>query len=163
MSRLVVIGADPGGMAAISAARQHTPDLEVVAIERGRHTSYSACGIPYLVGGEVDDVAELVARSPAAHRANDIDVRLRHEATALDLDLRRVEIRDLDGSRTYQLDFDHLLLGTGGRPATGRRARPRRRPHPRRGRGSRTPSSWCAGPARWRRPRGRACAAGRPR
>jgi NADPH-dependent 2,4-dienoyl-CoA reductase/sulfur reductase-like enzyme len=117
MSRLVVIGADPGGMAAISAAREHTPDLEVVAIERGRHTSYSACGIPYLVGGEVDDVAQLVARSPAAHRANDIDVRLRHEAIALDLDRRRAEVRDLDGSRTYELDFDHLLLGTGGRPS----------------------------------------------
>jgi NADPH-dependent 2,4-dienoyl-CoA reductase/sulfur reductase-like enzyme len=111
-----VIGADPGGMAAISAARQHTPDLEVVAIERGRHTSYSACGIPYLVGGEVDDIDELVARSPSTHRSNDIDVRLRQEAIGLDLDRRRVEIRDLDDERTYELDFDHLLLGTGGRP-----------------------------------------------
>ena len=51
--RLVVIGGDAGGMAAISAARQHDPALEVVAIERGAHTSYSACGIPYVVSGAV--------------------------------------------------------------------------------------------------------------
>ena len=100
----------------ISAARQHTPDLEVVAVERGRHTSYSACGIPYLVGGEIDDIDDLVARSPAAHRANDIDVRLRQEAVGLDVDRRRSQVRDLDGGVTYELDFDHLLLGTGGRP-----------------------------------------------
>ena len=53
-SRLVVIGGDAGGMAAISAARQEQPDLEVIALERGRHTSYSACGIPYVVSGAVD-------------------------------------------------------------------------------------------------------------
>jgi NADPH-dependent 2,4-dienoyl-CoA reductase/sulfur reductase-like enzyme len=116
VTRLVVIGADPGGMAAVSAARLRSPDLEVVALERGRRTSYSACGIPYLVGGELDDIDQLVARSPSGHRANDIDVRLRHEAVALDLDARHVEVRDLDGERTYDLGFDRLLLGTGGRP-----------------------------------------------
>src|SRR6478672_2350323 len=114
--RLLVIGGDAGGMAASTQARRLRPDLEIVALERGRHTSYSACGIPYLVGGEVDDVAALVARTPEAHRANDIDVRLGHEALALDVDRQRVDIRDVDGSRTYQLDYDHLLLGTGGRP-----------------------------------------------
>jgi NADPH-dependent 2,4-dienoyl-CoA reductase/sulfur reductase-like enzyme len=114
--RLVIIGADPGGMAAVSAARAEEPDLQVVALERGRRTSYSACGIPYLVGGEVEDVHRLVARSPDQHRANGIDVRLGHEAVAIDLAARQVEVRDLDGARTYRLDFDHLLVATGGTP-----------------------------------------------
>jgi NADPH-dependent 2,4-dienoyl-CoA reductase/sulfur reductase-like enzyme len=116
VTRLAIVGADPGGMAAISAARLHSPGLEVVALERGRHTSYSACGIPYLVGGEVGGVDRLVARSPSAHRANDVDVRLGHEAVALDLAARTVEVRDIDGERTYALDFDRLLLAMGGRP-----------------------------------------------
>jgi NADPH-dependent 2,4-dienoyl-CoA reductase/sulfur reductase-like enzyme len=115
--RLVVVGGDAGGMAAVSQVRKGLPACEIVALERGRWTSYSACGIPYFVSGEVDDVQRLVARTPQQFRDRDrVDVRMRHEAVALDLDGRRVTVRDLERDRTYQLPFDHLLLGTGGRP-----------------------------------------------
>jgi NADPH-dependent 2,4-dienoyl-CoA reductase/sulfur reductase-like enzyme len=110
--RLVVIGGDAGGMAAISAARSEEPDLEVIALERGEHTSYSACGIPYVVGGAIDDPDRLVVRTPAQHRANGIDVRMRHEATAFDVDARTVSVRTDDD--TYELGYDALLLGMGG-------------------------------------------------
>ena len=49
--RLLVIGADAAGMAAAAQARRRAPEMEIVAIEAGRWTSYSACGIPYVVGG----------------------------------------------------------------------------------------------------------------
>jgi NADPH-dependent 2,4-dienoyl-CoA reductase/sulfur reductase-like enzyme len=64
--RLVVIGGDAGGMAAASQARRRKgpDDLEIVALELGRWTSYSACGIPYLIGGDVKRIDELVARTP---------------------------------------------------------------------------------------------------
>jgi NADPH-dependent 2,4-dienoyl-CoA reductase/sulfur reductase-like enzyme len=114
--RLVIIGADPGGMASISAAVAENPGLDVVAIERGRHTSYSACGIPYLVGGEVNDIDRLVTRSPDQHRANGVDVRMGHEVTGIDTDAAHVEVRDLAEGRTYELGYDHLLIGTGGVP-----------------------------------------------
>jgi NADPH-dependent 2,4-dienoyl-CoA reductase/sulfur reductase-like enzyme len=115
--RVVVIGGDAGGMAAVSQIHRLRPGTEVIALERGHWTSYSACGIPYLVGGLVEGGPErLVTRSPEQHRANGIDVRMRHEATALDLDARTVEVHDLEGGDTYALGFDHLLLGAGGRP-----------------------------------------------
>jgi len=113
--RLVVIGGDAGGMAAISAARQHDPALEVVAIERGAHTSYSACGIPYVVSGAVADPDRLVVRSPDEHRANGIDVRVGHEAVALDVDAGSISVRT-DDDGTYDIGYDALLLGTGGEP-----------------------------------------------
>ena len=112
----MVVGGDPGGMGAISAARALRPDLEVVAFEQGSWTSYSACGIPYLVGGEVARVDDLVARSPEKHRKAGIDVRLRHRVTALDLERGEVEVHDLDAGRTRREGFDHLLLGLGGVP-----------------------------------------------
>jgi NADPH-dependent 2,4-dienoyl-CoA reductase/sulfur reductase-like enzyme len=112
--RLVVVGGDPGGMGAISQARRGKPDLEVIAFERGRWTSYSACGIPYLVAGQVESLERLVSRSPDEFRATGVDVRMGHEVTALDLDARQVEVRH-DG-RTYREGFDYLLLGTGGHP-----------------------------------------------
>lgn len=81
MERLVVIGGDAAGMSAAAQARRRrgAEELEVVAFERGRFTSYSACGIPYWLGGVVDDRDQLIARSPDEHRERGIDVRLRHE------------------------------------------------------------------------------------
>ena len=115
--RLVVIGGDAGGMGAASTARRLRADLDIVALEKGEYTSYSACGIPYLVGGEVDRVEDLVARTPQEFRdRHRIDVRLRHEAVGIDLDRREVEVRDHEHGRTFRLGFDQLLVGTGARP-----------------------------------------------
>jgi NADPH-dependent 2,4-dienoyl-CoA reductase/sulfur reductase-like enzyme len=114
--RVVVVGADAAGMSAASQAKRVDDSLEIVALERGTHTSYSACGIPYWVGGAVPDADALVARTPKQHRANGIDLRLRSEAMALDLDRREVEVRDHAGASTYRLGFDHLVLATGARP-----------------------------------------------
>jgi NADPH-dependent 2,4-dienoyl-CoA reductase/sulfur reductase-like enzyme len=115
--RLVVIGGDAGGMTAATQARRLRPDLDIVALERGHRTSYSACGIPYLVGGEVTSVDALVVRTPQQLREQHrIDVRLRHEAMAIDFDRREVEVRDHDHGRTVRLGFDHLMLGLGAVP-----------------------------------------------
>ncbi|MEV4926321.1 FAD-dependent oxidoreductase [Streptomyces roseoverticillatus] len=116
--RLVVVGGDAAGMSAASRARRlRTPDeLEIVAFERGRYTSYSACGIPYWAGGVVDGPDALVARTPEEHRARGIDVRMRTEVTGLDLDRQRVLTRDLESGAERRHGFDHLVLGTGARP-----------------------------------------------
>ena len=115
--RLVVIGGDAAGMSAAMQVRRRQPDREIVVLERGRWTSYSACGIPYLVGGVVDDLDDLVVRSPASFRSDrDVDVRLGHEVRAIDLDARRVEAWDAEGGRTVRVDFDALHVATGARP-----------------------------------------------
>jgi NADPH-dependent 2,4-dienoyl-CoA reductase/sulfur reductase-like enzyme len=115
--RLVVIGGDAAGMSAAMQVRRRQPDREIVVLEKGRWTSYSACGIPYLVGGSVGDVGDLVARSPEAFRRDhDLDVRLGHEARAVDLDGRTVEAWDHDAGRVVQVGFDTLHIATGARP-----------------------------------------------
>jgi len=116
--RLVVVGADAGGMTAAAQARRRRgpDDLEVVAVDRGRHASYSACGIPYWISGAVGSVDDLVTRTVAEFAKQDIDVRLRHEAVGIDLDARAVEVRDLDGGGTTRLGFDQLVIGTGAVP-----------------------------------------------
>jgi NADPH-dependent 2,4-dienoyl-CoA reductase/sulfur reductase-like enzyme len=115
--RLVVIGGDAGGMTAATNARRRQPYLEIVALEKGSWTSYSACGIPYLVGGEVPTLDHLVARTPQELRdKNRIDVRLHHEVTSIDLAARRLEVRDHLRHRTIQMGFDQLHIATGARP-----------------------------------------------
>lgn len=96
-----MIGGDAAGMSAASQARKRRgpDDLSIVAFERGRATSYSACGIPYWIAGTVGSEGELISRSPEQHRANGIDVRTRHEVVGIDLAARTVSVRDLDGGR----------------------------------------------------------------
>ncbi|MFC4894307.1 FAD-dependent oxidoreductase [Streptosporangium amethystogenes subsp. fukuiense] len=116
--RLVVIGGDAAGMSAASQARDRRgpDDLRIVALEKGAHASYSACGIPYLVGGEVTDVESLVSRRPEVFRDTlDIDLRLRTEAVEIDLDRRAVAVRDEEGDLGWE-PFDQLVIATGAVP-----------------------------------------------
>jgi NADPH-dependent 2,4-dienoyl-CoA reductase/sulfur reductase-like enzyme len=117
VERLVVIGGDAAGMSAATQARRLEPYLEIVALEKGAWTSYSACGIPYLVGGEVEHLDDLVARSPQELRdQHKIDVRLHHEVLGFDAKAGWVEVRDHQRHRTFRLDFDRLHVATGARP-----------------------------------------------
>ncbi|MGW7073912.1 FAD-dependent oxidoreductase [Streptomyces sp. NPDC054866] len=116
--RLVVIGGDAAGMSAASQARRlKGPDkLEIVAFERGHFTSYSACGIPYWVGGDVPSRDELIARTPEEHRARDIDLRMRTEVMEIDVEGGRVRTRDLESGAEAWTSYDKLVIGTGARP-----------------------------------------------
>jgi NADPH-dependent 2,4-dienoyl-CoA reductase/sulfur reductase-like enzyme len=118
--RLVVVGGDAAGMSAASQARKRLDRdrLEVVVFERGHFTSYSACGIPYWIGGAVKDRDALVARDPDAHRAAGIDVRLRHEVTGIDLDRREVVAHDLATGAEVRERFDQLMYAAGAVPVT---------------------------------------------
>ena len=112
----MVVGGDAAGMSAASQARKRriADDLLITSFERGRATSYSACGIPYWVSGTVATEAELISRSPDQHRANDIDVRLCTEVTGIDLAARVVHWRSPDGDGTEP--FDSLVYATGSVP-----------------------------------------------
>lgn len=116
--RLVVIGGDAAGMSAASQARRlkGPGELEIVAFERGHFTSFSACGIPYWVGGDVPDRDDLIARTPEEHRARDIDLRLRTEVTEIDVAGQRVRARDVDSGTESWTSYDKLVIATGARP-----------------------------------------------
>jgi NADPH-dependent 2,4-dienoyl-CoA reductase/sulfur reductase-like enzyme len=117
--RLVVIGGDAAGMSAASQARRRRglDELEIVALERGDYTSYSACGIPYLIGGVVQDMTSLIVRSPQVFRERQsIDVRTRCDVVEIDLDKRSVKARNLDDATESWIGFDDLMIATGGVP-----------------------------------------------
>jgi NADPH-dependent 2,4-dienoyl-CoA reductase/sulfur reductase-like enzyme len=115
--RLVVIGGDAAGMSAASQARRRraADDLEIIAFERGRHTSYSACGIPYWIGGDTTGPDALIARSAQEHRDRDIDLRMSTEVVDIDPAAGRVRSRDADGREEWT-GYDHLVIATGAVP-----------------------------------------------
>lgn len=115
--RLVVIGGDAAGMSAASQAKRRRPELDIVVFERGPHTSFSACGIPFYIGRVVDTEEKLIARTPKQFRERDgIDARILHEVMEIDAVGRRVHVRDLKSNRTEWEPYDQLLIATGAVP-----------------------------------------------
>ncbi|HZA81304.1 MAG TPA: FAD-dependent oxidoreductase [Actinomycetes bacterium] len=115
---MVVVGGDAAGMSAATQARRRRrpEELEIVAFERGRHTSYSACGLPYYAGDVVKDWRDLVARTPEEFAEQGIQARTLHEVEAIDLEARRVRVRDLDRGRSFEEPWDVLVVATGSEP-----------------------------------------------
>ncbi len=117
--RLVVIGGDAAGMSAASQARRRRgpDDLDIVVFERGHHTSYSACGIPYFVADVVHEAVDLVGRRAEEFRSRlAIEVHLRLEVVDFDLDRRAVGVRDLEAGTERAQSFDQLVVATGATP-----------------------------------------------
>lgn len=111
-ARLVVVGADAAGMSSTSEARRVTSEMAIVAFDRGRHASYSQCGL----GGVVESSARLTARSIEPFARREIDVRLSHEVVAIDAGRQVVRVRDIDQMREFDESYDYLLVATGGSP-----------------------------------------------
>jgi len=111
-TRVVVVGADAAGMSAahqaLRTARRTGRDLAITVLDKGAHTSYSACGIPYWMAGDVDSGDELVARTADAHRESGIDLRLGAEVIGADLTARTVTLADGE-----EVVWDELVVATG--------------------------------------------------
>jgi NADPH-dependent 2,4-dienoyl-CoA reductase/sulfur reductase-like enzyme len=112
MTRIVVIGGVAAGMSAASQAKRRKPEAEVIALERGPYVSYGACGMPYNIEDPARDIEDLVVITPEQFRKmRGIDARVRHAATAIDTQAKRVTVRD--SAREYTLDYDKLVVATG--------------------------------------------------
>jgi NADPH-dependent 2,4-dienoyl-CoA reductase/sulfur reductase-like enzyme len=115
--KLIVIGGDAAGMTAASKVRREHTNREIIVFERGNHTSYSACGMPYYIGGKVESGDDLIVRKPDVFRQKqNIDVRIRHEVIEIDIDNNRVKVNNLDEDQVYWESWDDLLIATGAAP-----------------------------------------------
>ncbi len=115
--KLVVIGGDAAGMTAASKVRREQPEREIIVFERGNHTSYAACGMPYYIGGQVESAEHLIARKPEIFREeHNIDVRIRHEVTEIDHKNKCVKVRNPGKEMDFWEPWDDLLIATGASP-----------------------------------------------
>jgi NADPH-dependent 2,4-dienoyl-CoA reductase/sulfur reductase-like enzyme/rhodanese-related sulfurtransferase len=114
--RVVIIGAVAAGTSVGAKARRNDEQLEIVVYDRDRDISYSGCGLPYYVGGQVADADELHPRDPAwfAKRYN-MDIRTGHEVLEVDHLNRTIRIVDLATGIEFTDTYDTLVLATGAR------------------------------------------------
>ncbi|MDQ2052088.1 FAD-dependent oxidoreductase [Natronolimnohabitans sp. A-GB9] len=110
----VIVGGDAAGMSAASKAKREAPDRDVIVFEKGEWVSYAACGMPYYIKGEVDDLEDLVAVTPEEFREErDVDLRTGHEVVAIDPEAKTVTV-ETDGER-FEQPYGDLLIATGAR------------------------------------------------
>ncbi len=117
MEKIVIIGGDAAGMTAASKIRRTDKKCEITVFEKGEHTSYAACGIPYFVAGYVDKKRHLIARTPEEFAEKQrIRVNIRHEAIKIDRERKEVEVIDLKTKKSLRIPYDKLLIATGASP-----------------------------------------------
>ncbi|WP_036297708.1 FAD/NAD(P)-binding oxidoreductase, partial [Microbacterium sp. C448] len=110
--RIVIVGGVAGGMSAAARARRLDESAEIIVLERGPHVSFANCGLPYFVGGEIEDPAKLLVQTPETLRAAlALDVRPGHDVIAVDTAAKNVTVQTANGLEV--IDYDALVLAPG--------------------------------------------------
>lgn len=112
----VIIGGVAGGATAAARIRRVAENDEIVLVEKGEHISYANCGLPYYIGGVIEDHDKLLVQTPASFgRRFNVDVRVNTEALALHPERKAVTLKGPDGSLVEE-SYDRLLLSPGAVP-----------------------------------------------
>ncbi len=125
--KIVIVGGVAAGPKAAARARRCDPQAEITILERGDYISYSACGLPYLISGEIPDVKHILASPVGVMRdaeyfrnVKNINFLTGKEVLALHRDRKVVEARDLATGTTESYPYDKLVLATGASPVRPR-------------------------------------------
>lgn len=115
--KVVIVGGVAGGASAATRLRRLDEQADIVILERGEHVSFANCGLPYHIGGAIEEREKLLLQTPESLYARfRLDVRTRHEVLSIDRATRTVVVRDLTKGETYRERYDKLILSPGASP-----------------------------------------------
>lgn len=115
--KIIIVGGVAGGATAAARIRRLDEQAEIIVFERSGFVSYANCGLPYYIGGVIQDKEELTLQTPENFRERfRIDVRVRHEVTAIHPDKKTVSVKNLKTGEEFEENYDKLLLSPGARP-----------------------------------------------
>ncbi|MFB3785964.1 MAG: FAD-dependent oxidoreductase [bacterium] len=115
--RIVILGGVAAGTKSAAKARRQDPHAEITLYTGEEYISYAGCGQPYYIGGEVQERAQLLARTPGQfQQGQNITIHTRHRATRIDPQAQTVDILDLAANQTRTVPYDALVIATGAAP-----------------------------------------------
>ena len=115
--RVIIIGGVAGGMSAATRLRRLDETAEIIVLEKSGHVSYANCGLPYYVGGVIENEKDLLLQTPASlHSRFRLDVRVSTEVLAINSAKKTVAVKNLLTQETKELDYDKLILSPGASP-----------------------------------------------
>lgn len=113
--RVVVVGGVAGGMSFATRFRRLNENAEIIVLDKGPYVSFANCGLPYHIGGEIEDRDDLIVVSPETLKARfQLDIRPNHEVVAIHPDTKTVTV--VNDEETFELSYDKLLLSPGAKP-----------------------------------------------
>ena len=115
--KVIIVGGVAGGATAAARLRRLDETAEIVVFERSGYVSYANCGLPYYIGGVITDKEELTLQTPESFwQRFRVDMRVRHEVTAIHPAEKTVDVRNLATGETFTESYDKLVLSPGARP-----------------------------------------------
>ncbi len=115
--RVVIVGGVAGGMSAATRMRRLDAEAEIIVLEKSGHVSYANCGLPYFVGGIIEEEDALLLQTPASlHARFKLDVRVAAEVMSIDPAAKTVTVKDWQKNEEYVLSYDKLILSPGASP-----------------------------------------------
>ncbi len=119
--KVVIIGGVAGGATAAARLRRLDEQAEIVVFERSGYISYANCGLPYYIGGVIEDPEDLTLQTPESFFARfRVDMRVRHEVTAIHPDQKAVSVKNLETGEMFEESYDKLILSPGAKPTQPR-------------------------------------------
>lgn len=115
--KVLIVGGVAGGASTAARLRRMDESVEIVMFERGEYISFANCGLPYYIGGAIEDREELLIQTPEAMNARfNIDVRVKQEVMSIDKEAKTIEVKKVDTGETYTEAYDVLVLSPGSSP-----------------------------------------------
>ena len=112
--KVLIVGGVAGGASCAARLRRLDEDAQIIMFERGEYISFANCGLPYHVGGVIEDRDELLLQTPEDfYDRFNVDVRIQSEVVSIDRAGKRIEINDKSEGKTYWESYDTLVLSTG--------------------------------------------------
>ena len=119
--KVVIVGGVAGGATAAARIRRLDEQAEIVVFERSRFISYANCGLPYYIGGVIEDPEELTLQTPESFFSRfRVAMRVRHEVTAIHPDKKTVSVTNLETGEAFEESYDKLILSSGAKPTQPR-------------------------------------------
>ena len=114
--KYLIVGGVAGGATAAARIRRITEDIEIILFEKGEYISYANCGLPYYIGGVIEERDRLFVQTPEAFgKRFNVDVRTLSKVTAINTADKNVTVRTANGEE-YTESYDKLLLSPGALP-----------------------------------------------
>ena len=115
--KVVIVGGVAGGATAAARIRRLDENAEIVVFERSGYISYANCGLPYFIGGVIEDPEDLTLQTPESFYARfRIHMNVHHEVTAIHPDKKTVSVKNLKTGEEFEESYDKLLLSPGAKP-----------------------------------------------
>ncbi len=119
--KVVIIGGVAGGATAAARIRRLDERADIVVFERSGYVSYANCGLPYYIGGVIEDPEALTLQTPESFFSRfQVDMRVRHEVTSIHPDRKTVRVKNLNTGESFEEGYDKLILSPGARPTQPR-------------------------------------------